>query len=80
MPIQLLSVGYPQQMLQDVIYALPASRVRLFTSDAAPTIEQSNSSTFADNVAITLADGMADLAGGFIRCTSGNITVTLKRY
>lgn len=80
MPISTISPGPVTPMLQNVIYALPACRTRIFTSDAAPTIEQSNDSAFSDNVQVILIDGMNDLAGGFIRCTSGNIEVSLKKF
>lgn len=78
MATQLLSIGYPQAMVQNQIYALPARQTRLFTSDAAPTLQQSNDVAFPNNVAVTLVDGAAIVSGGFIRCTSGNITVALK--
>lgn len=79
MPTELLSIGPPTAMVQNQIYALPASRVLLFTDAAAPTIQQSNTVAFTANVAVALTNGQMELAGGFIRCTSGNITVTLKK-
>lgn len=77
--MEALSIGVLSSLTQNTIYALPAVKVRLFCSDAAPTFQQSNSPTFATNVAVTLTDGMADLAGGFLRCTTGNVTVMLRR-
>lgn len=79
MATTLLSIGYPQVMVQNQIYALPAARCLLFTDTAAATIEQENDTTFASGVALTLASGQAEVAGGFIRCTSGNINVVLKK-
>ena len=70
MPTQLLSVGYPQVITQNVIYALPARRCLLFTDGVAPTIQQSTDVGFTANIALTLASGQAEVAGGFIRCTN----------
>jgi len=70
MPTQLLSIGYPQAITQNTIYALPSKRVLLFTQDAAPTFFQSTDVSFAVSVAVTLVNGQAELAGGFLRCTS----------
>jgi hypothetical protein len=79
MPTQLLSVGYPQPITQNTIFALPSRRVRMFSPDAGATFFQANDVSFAVSVAVTLVDGMADLAGGFLRCTSANPTIiTLK--
>lgn len=82
MAMQLLSVGVLNSMPQNTIFALPASRVRLFCSDAAPAFQQSNDPAFGSNVAVTLTDGMADLAGGFIRQTGfvGSATVMLRKF
>ena len=79
MPTELLSIGYPIPITQNTIYALPARRVLMF-SDAAgpPTFFQSNTVAFTVSVAVTLANGQAELAGGFLRVTSaspGNITL-----
>lgn len=79
----LLTVGVLNSMPQNQIFALPSSRVRLFCNDAAPAFQQSNDPTFAaGNVAVTLTDGMADLAGGFIRQTGfvGTATVMLRKF
>ena len=70
MPTQLLSIGPVQTMIQNQVYALPASRVLLFTNGAAPTFEQSNVVAMTGAVAVTLAGGQAELAGGFLRCTN----------
>lgn len=79
MPLESIPIGVLTAMTQNVIFALPVVQVRLFCSDAAPAFQQSNSPTFANNVAVTLTDGMANLAGGFIRATGGNVTVMLRR-
>jgi len=76
MPQQLLSIGYPIAIVQNTIYALPARRVLMFCDGVAPTFQQSSDVAFTANVAVTLTAGQAELAGGFLRCTSatpGNI-------
>jgi hypothetical protein len=78
MPVQLLPVGMPILMLANVIYALPAVKVTMFTDTAAPTIAQSNTAAFTANSAVTLTGGAAELAGGFVRATADTL-VTLKR-
>ena len=78
MPTELLSIGYPIPIVQNTIYALPARRVLLMSDAAGPTFFQSNTLAFTASVAVVLTNGQAELAGGFIRCTSatpGNITL-----
>jgi hypothetical protein len=79
MPTETLSPGPVWSMIQNVVYALPPVQTRLFTT-GAPTLQQANDVAMTAPVAVTLTDGMALLAGGFIRCTSaGPQLVTLKR-
>lgn len=78
MPTQLLSIGYVQTMLQDVVYALPSSRTRMFAE--AGTYEQAND-VAGPWTAITLVDGMVDLAGSHIRCTTaGPVDVKFAKF
>lgn len=80
MPLQYLSPGLPTTLAQNVVYALPPVQCSLFTDAVTPTIQQSLSSTFAGTpVALTLVNGQVDVVGGYIRCTSGAISVILKR-
>jgi len=78
MPTELISIGPPTTLLQNVVYALPASRCLLFC-DTAATLQQSNTLAFTNNVALTFVDGQSEVAGGFIRSTAGNAVVTLKK-
>jgi hypothetical protein len=74
-----IPIGPTFQMVQNTIYALPASRVLLFTT-GAPTLQQSTEVTFAANAAVTLTAGQAELAGGFLRCTTaGPQPILLKK-
>jgi len=78
MPMERLGVGYPIPITQNTIYALPAYKVLLFSDAAAPTFFQSNTPAFTLSVAVVLTNGQAELAGGFLRCTSvtpGSITL-----
>lgn len=80
MPTELLSMGRPISILQNVVYALPVSRCLLFCDTAAATFEQSSTLAFSLAVALTLdANEQIEVAGGFIRCTSGNVNVVLKK-
>lgn len=78
MSVTLLSIGRPIPIVQNQIYALPGGRCLLFSDASAPTFFQSNTEAFTVSVALTLVDGMSEVAGGFIRCTSaspGNVTL-----
>jgi hypothetical protein len=75
---ELLSAGPVTAVTQNTVYALPTRRCLLFTDATSPTIQQSQTSTFTANVALTLTTGQTEVAGGFIRCTSGNVNVVLK--
>lgn len=77
--MDLLSNGPLYTLVQNVIYALPAVKSTLFTDTATPTIQVSNSPTFATNAAVTLVAGSATVVGGFIRSTAGNAVVNLAR-
>ena len=80
MPTERLTMGPLLTLLQNVVYALPACRVRLFTNTAAPTVQQSNDPAFGTFVAVAFTDGAAELSGGFLRVTTAaGALVTLKR-
>jgi len=80
MPTELISIGPPTTLLQNVVYALPASRCLLFTDGAAPTFQQSTTLAFTANVAVVLTNGQMELAGGYIRCTNlATCNVILKK-
>ena len=79
MSTQLLSIGYPQSIVQNAIYALPARRCSLFCDTAAVTLFQSNDIGFTASTALTLTSGQAEVGGGFLKCTSaGPVLVELK--
>jgi hypothetical protein len=79
MPTETLSCGPIWSMIQNVVYALPASRCLLLTT-GAPTLQQANDLAMTAPVAVTLTGGQAELAGGFLRCTSaGPQLVVLKK-
>jgi len=79
--MQLLSIGYPQTLTQNTIYALPARRTLLFSDGAGAAFDIATEETMVVHIGpLTLVDGMHDLSGAFIRCTSGNVRVTLKPF
>ena len=81
MATQLLSIQYPQVIAQNVVVALPARRCLLFTSSAGAALQVSNDPAFGDNVVLTLTNGAAEVAGGFLRATNAaGATVTLKPH
>ena len=79
MATELLQIGVVTLLTQNVIYALPYKRTRIFCETTTAVIQQSNLVAFTTTSAVTLTDGMADLAGAFIRCTSGNVNIRLVR-
>lgn len=77
----LLSIGYVQPMVQNQVYAAPSSRTLLYCDTAAATFEQSNTETFSLATALAPdANEQIEVGGGFIRCTSGNVNVILKKF
>lgn len=74
-----LLIGPQLTLTQNVVYALPARRCILTTISTGATVLQSNDPDFATSVAVDVTtDGTAEVNAGFIKCTSGNIVVTLK--
>jgi hypothetical protein len=78
MPIEVLSIGPVQLMKANVVYALPAVNVTLYTDAAAPTITQSLTQAFTLSSAVTLTGGAARLNGAFVKATA-DTQVVLKR-
>ena len=77
--IEAIQIGPITPITQNTVYSLPARRVLMFCDVAAPTFFQSNTAVFTSSVAVTLANGQAELAGGFLKCTSATpVNVTLK--
>lgn len=76
--MQLLSIGYPQTLTRNVIYALPGRRCLLFCDTAGAALEQSNTDVMTADVNMTLTDGQHEVAGGFIRSTAADAIVILK--
>ena len=81
MPTELLSPGRPISILQNIAYALPASRCLLFCDVAAATFLQSTTQAFTLSVALTPdANEQIEVAGGFLKLTSaGPVNITLKK-
>jgi hypothetical protein len=74
MPIQSIPLGPSTLILQNVVYALPAKLCTILSSAAIDG--STDGSTWS---AITGANTVgASTAASFIRCTTGNTTVTCK--
>jgi len=72
--------GMATTMSQNVIMALPPNKAVLFCNNTTPAFEASNDISFATKVALTLTNGQATVAGGFIRSTGATpVVVTLAR-
>ena len=78
MPVEVISIGPPTTLLQNVVYALPAVKV-LLTAEGSPTLQQSNLFAFTTPITTTLTLNQVTVGGGFIRSTAGNAVITLKR-
>lgn len=74
MPIELISCGVPQAILQNVVWALPASRHELIAKDVCEF--SVDNSTWVR--ATTSTTGMTS-AWAFVRCTTGNTIVSCKK-
>jgi len=70
----LLSIGYPQAIVQDQVYALPTRNCYIF-SDVA--LQISNDSAFAASQAVS-ANTPTLATGTFVRCHVSAATVELK--
>lgn len=77
--MDLLLHGPVYTLAQNVVYALPAAKSTMFCDTTTPTLQLSNTSTFTNNVAITLVAGQATISGGFIRSTAGAASISLDR-
>ena len=71
---ELLTIGPPTTLVQNLGYALPATRVLVRASGAIETSQ--DNSTYA---AVTLTNNQAELSAAFVRSTASGTIVTLKR-
>lgn len=62
-----IPIGVVTDLTGGVIYALPNRYVWMFCETAGASFEQSNILAFSDSIAVVLANGMAELSGGFIQ-------------
>lgn len=74
MPTELLTIGPPTTLTQNVVYALPARSVTVHSNAA---LQVSNVVAFTTSQAIT-ANTPTKITGGFVRCTASDAIVTLK--
>ena len=79
MATQAITIGPVHTLVTNQVYALPGSATTLYTDSAAPALEQSNVIDFATKSTVTLTNGMAQVAGAFLRATSGTPIIRLAR-
>lgn len=72
-------IGRAFTLTQNSIYALPARKSTIF-HDGSGTITVSNDVAFTASKALTLTNGQAETAAGFVKCTTGDAVVTVKTY
>lgn len=79
---QLISIGYPQQLIQNQVYALPSEVTRLSCDDITATFTFSNDPAFGTSVNINpAANGIiVDNPMAFVKCTNKNITIRAVRW
>lgn len=79
MATELLSFGPPTTLIQNIVYALPTKKAKLYTNTAAAVFQQSNDFAFATSSAVTQIEGAYEVSAAFIRVTNvGGALVTLK--
>lgn len=79
MPIMSLILG-TNLMKQNVIYASPPIQTVIMCDQAGVVLDKATKSDYALNSQINITNGQAPLPGNcFLRCTSGDVTVSLSR-
>lgn len=80
MPMELISIGPPLTLIQNTIYALPATRVFLH-ADTTTGFQVSNVSDFATFLPLSLSTaGHVEVSAGFIRNTIADVIINLKKF
>ena len=79
MPTESLSLNVAQPLTTNKIYALPINKVVAYSDTVSPTLEQSNNFTFATKAAVVFNANTAQLHAAFVRATSGNPVIILKK-
>ncbi len=74
----LLSLGYMQTMLQNVVYALPSRRVLIYAEGTPTLLQSADGSNFTAVTINTTTNNQAELAGAFVKVTSTDCDVLLK--
>jgi len=67
-------------MKQNVVYASPSIQSTIMCDQAGATFDKATKADFVLNSQINITNGQAPLPGNcFVRCTSGDVTVSLSR-
>lgn len=78
---QLLQLGIPTTIKQNVVYALPALRCFLSCTESSPTLKVANDVAMTAAITLTLdSNKEANLAHGFIQATDADHLIILRSY
>lgn len=72
-----LSLGYPQTLVADQIYALPARASHLFAHGSFTSIDFANNAIMSDPDNVVATEFSATVGSGFIRFNGGAAEVKL---
>jgi len=79
MPIMRLNLSQ-NLMKQNVIYASPSVQSVIMCDQAGVVLDKATKADYLLNSQINITNGQAPLPGNcFLRCTSGDVTVSLSR-
>jgi len=79
MPIMRLNLSQ-NLMKQNVIYASPSVQSVIMCDTAGAVLDKATKADYLLNSQINITNGQAPLPGNcFVRCTSGDVTVSLSR-
>ena len=76
----LIDVGVVLTLTQNVVYALPQKRVKMFTSTAGAAFSLSNDSAFGAAIVPTLVEDSYETVAGFIKSTAADALCTFKGF
>lgn len=80
MPVPLINLGEVFVMTQNLVYAMPQIQTMLMCDTGGAVFEKATKSDFVLNSSVNLTNGFSLMpGGGFIRCTSGNVSVVFSR-
>lgn len=77
--MQLVSIGYPQILLADTVYAMPSRALHMLALGSFTSIDFANSSDMIDALNIVTAGEFHErVSTTFIRFNAGNANVSVR--